>query len=185
MGCVTKDSFQGKFVNEYNQALTKSGKTFEKVDIAIGLGSLFSVKDDEEVKTVKQACRLTSTLMNDHFVEEMQSVIDQDLKITHEKFSMKIENRLVDEKERTKLKAPADIVLDLADWCYPPIIQSGGVYDLKPSAMSNQNKLHDGTIICALGSRYKSYCSSIARTFLVNPEKVKPLLVSKSRSRTN
>lgn len=111
--------------------------------------------------------------MNDYFVEEMQNVIDNDIKIAHDKFSAKVENRLVDEKERLKLKLPSDLTLDLADWCYPPIIQSGGKYDLKPSAMSNSEKLHDGTILCSIGARYKSYCSSIGRTYLVNPEKEK------------
>ena len=103
----------------------------------------------------------------------MQSIIDNDTKISHEKLSGMIENRLMDEKERQKLKLSSDIVLDLADWAYTPIVQSGGKYDLKPSAVSNTDRLHDGTIICSLGVRYRSYCSNIARTFLVNPEKVR------------
>jgi len=60
----------------------------------------------------------------------------------------------------------------MADWCYPPIVQSGGVYDLKPSAVSNNDYLHADTIICSLGVRYKSYCTNISRTFLIDPKKV-------------
>lgn len=37
--------------------------------------------------------------------------------------------------------------------------------------MSNEKDLHGGTIICSLGVRYKSYCSNIGRTFLINPKK--------------
>jgi len=53
--------------------------------------------------------------------------------------------------------------------CYPPIIQSGGNYSLKFSAMSDKNPVHFGAIVCCLGARYKSYCSNIVRTLLVNP----------------
>lgn len=53
--------------------------------------------------------------------------------------------------------------------CYPAIIQSGGNYSLKFSAESDKNNLHFGAIVCSLGVRYKSYCSNIARTLLVNP----------------
>lgn len=55
------------------------------------------------------------------------------------------------------------------DICYPAIIQSGGNYGLKFSVMSDRNYLHFGAIVCSLGARYKSYCSNISRTMLVNP----------------
>lgn len=57
------------------------------------------------------------------------------------------------------------------DMCYPAIIQSGGNYSLKFSAVSDNNTLHFGVIICSLGARYKGYCSNIVRTLLVNPTK--------------
>ena len=34
---------------------------------------------------------------------------------------------------------------------------------------SDKNVLHFGAIICSLGARYKSYCSNVVRTLLVNP----------------
>ena len=57
------------------------------------------------------------------------------------------------------------------DMCYPAIIQSGGNYNLKFSVVSDRNNLHFGVIVCSLGARYKSYCSNIVRTLLVNPTK--------------
>lgn len=59
--------------------------------------------------------------------------------------------------------------LNQVDMCYPPIIQSGGNYNLKFSVVSDKNYLHFGAIVCSLGVRYKSYCSNIVRTLLVNP----------------
>lgn len=55
------------------------------------------------------------------------------------------------------------------DICHQPIIQSGGVYNLKPSAISSDANLKLDLIICSLGIRYDNYCASLARTFFVNP----------------
>lgn len=37
------------------------------------------------------------------------------------------------------------------------------------SVLSDEKPLHFGAIVCLLGARYKSYCSNIGRTLLVNP----------------
>ena len=34
---------------------------------------------------------------------------------------------------------------------------------------SDSNLLHFGAIVCMLGTRYKSYCSNVVRTMLVEP----------------
>ncbi|KAM1272310.1 hypothetical protein ACFX2J_033014 [Malus domestica] len=44
-------------------------------------------------------------------------------------------------------------------------------FDLRPNAASNDELLYydsASAIICAVGSRYKSYCSNIARTFPID-----------------
>ena len=38
------------------------------------------------------------------------------------------------------------------------------------STSSDDNPLQFDSIVCAMGVRYKSYCSNIVRTLLVNPE---------------
>ena len=55
------------------------------------------------------------------------------------------------------------------EMCYPSIIQSGGNYALKFSVSSDKNILHFGAIVVCLGARYKSYCSNVVRTMLVDP----------------
>lgn len=70
----------------------------------------------------------------------------------------------------TKRQLQVDDLEDI-DWCYTPIVQSGGQYDLRSSALSNSENLHPGVILCSLGIRYKYYCSNIARTFLIDPNK--------------
>ena len=52
-------------------------------------------------------------------------------------------------------------------------MQSGGKYDIKPSALSNTDNLRPDVILCSLGARYKAYCANISRCFLVDaPKKV-------------
>lgn len=81
----------------------------------------------------------------------------------HQKLAEGVENALADKKY------VSGVDTSQLDMCYPAIIQSGGNYALKFSVMSDKNYLHFGAVVCSLGARYKSYCSNISRTLLVNP----------------
>ena len=50
-------------------------------------------------------------------------------------------------------------------------MRSGGIYNLKANAQSDDRPLSGDAIICSFGGRYHDYCSHIARTFFVNPVK--------------
>jgi nucleosome binding factor SPN SPT16 subunit len=60
---------------------------------------------------------------------------------------------------------------EVVESCYTPIIQSGGEYDLRVSAQSNDKVMQFDVIICSLGARYRNYCANIARTYLIDPVK--------------
>ncbi|KAF9107211.1 FACT complex subunit spt16 [Mortierella sp. AM989] len=171
VGVFAKDIQTGAFATAWKSAMEKSQKPIESVDMSSGVAEVFAIKDDEELRSTKMATKLSSLLMKNYFIEEMSQIIDEERKITHEKFAEKTEDVLLDEKMFKQLKFPADAGLGNPEWCYTPIIQSGGDYDLKTSAVSNGKELHAGTIICSLGVRYKSYCSNIGRTFLIDPNK--------------
>ena len=65
------------------------------------------------------------------------------------------------------------VSVDYVDICYSPIIQSGGKYDIKVSALSNDDVMSADVIICSLGAKYRAYCATISRTFMVDaPKKV-------------
>lgn len=109
--------------------------------------------------------------MAEFFVEEMSEILDEEKKVTHKDLADKIDQKIDDAKffQTLKSKLPADFDSSQLDWIYGPVVQSGGNYDLKLTAQSDTNPLHAGTIIAGLGLRYKSYCSMIARTYLVDP----------------
>ncbi len=83
-------------------------------------------------------------------VGKVEDVIDGDLKITHGKLTEEIEKIFAD-PAAFKIKARADNL----ESCYSPIFMSGGRYDLKASATSDDANLHQGTIVIELGARYK------------------------------
>ena len=115
--------------------------------------------------------------MSSFFVVKMSGVIDEELKVSHEDLASQVEAVLELSKEsklwRT-MKGINEFELSLADWSYTPIIQSGGVYDLRSSAVSSSKALKSGVILASLSVRYKSYCANIGRTFLIDPHKVWP-----------
>ncbi|KAI9495094.1 FACT complex subunit-domain-containing protein [Zychaea mexicana] len=172
VGVVEKDKFTGKNVDEWKKAFESSGKSFENVDITAALSACFAVKDEDEIKTMRIASRLSVNVMKNYFIDEMSTVVDEERQVTHEKLSEQTEAILDDPKLIKKLRLPPEADnKDDVDWCYSPIVQSGGEYDLKSSAMSNGSNLHAGVIMCSLGIRYKYYCSNIGRTFLIDPNK--------------
>jgi nucleosome binding factor SPN SPT16 subunit len=97
----------------------------------------------------------------------IETVIDEEQKVTHAELAAKTEEVFEDPTRISKKLHPESV-----DSCYSPFIQSGGVYDLRPWAvLSNNEQLHFGTIVCALGARFKSYCSNVGRTYFVDPNK--------------
>ncbi|KAJ3213204.1 FACT complex subunit spt16 [Clydaea vesicula] len=172
VGIFPKDKFNGKFITEWTNAREEYETKFKDVDVSVGVANVLAVKDEDELKLIKSACRLSTQVMSKSFISDLEAILDEDKKIKHDEFADTLE-KVLQEKYRKQLKISNEIDLESAELCYPPIIQSGGEYDLKASAESNSKFLHAGVIICSLGVKYKSYCSNIARTFLVDPEKQK------------
>ena len=65
----------------------------------------------------------------------------------------------------------------LVEFCYPPIIisrSSKAGYDLRYTAESSDDNIaHKGVLLVAFGLRYKSYCATVGRTFIVDPNPVR------------
>lgn len=137
----------------------------------------FSVKDENELRAMRTASKACVALMTPYFLDEMSNILDAEKKVKHSALADKVDKKLDDDKfwktvqlpNNTKL--PADLDATQLDWILGPAIQSGGKFDLRFASDSNNDNLHPGIIVAAMGLRYKSYCSSIARTYLVDPNK--------------
>ncbi|KAL3843574.1 hypothetical protein ACJIZ3_000977 [Penstemon smallii] len=167
-GHIARESPEGNLLEMWDEKLKNAN--FQLTDVTNGFSDLFAVKDAAEITNVKKAAYLTSSAMKYFVVPKLEKIIDEEKKVTHSSL-MDDTEKVILEPAKIKVKLKADNV----DICYPPIFQSGGVFDLKPSASSNDDNLfYDSTsvIICAIGSRYNSYCSNVARTFLIDANAV-------------
>ncbi|XP_064416469.1 FACT complex subunit SPT16 [Latimeria chalumnae] len=161
IGVFSKDKFPGDFIKNWNDCLNKEG--FEKVDISAAVAYTIAVKEDGELNLMKKAATITSEVFNKFFKEKVMEIVDADEKVRHSKLAESVE-KAIEEKKYLAGADPTSV-----EMCYPPIIQSGGNYNLKFSVVSDKNHMHFGAITCAMGIRYKSYCSNLVRTLMVDP----------------
>lgn len=161
VGAFTKDEFPDEFCELWKKAL--KDESFEMIDVSAAIAYIMCPKEEPEILTVKKACIVSVDVFTKYLKDNIMEIIDSDKKVKHSKLAEGVESALSDKKYVTGVDTSQ------LDMCYPAIIQSGGNYSLKFSAMSDKNHLHFGAIVCSLGARYKSYCSNIARTLLVNP----------------
>ncbi|KAL2347869.1 hypothetical protein Fmac_001869 [Flemingia macrophylla] len=166
VGYVSREAPEGKLLEAWAEKLKNT--KFHLIDVANGLSYLFVVKSNEELISIKRAAYLTTSVMKNFVVSKLENLIDEEKKISHSTLMEETEKVILEpSKVNCKLKA------ENVDICYPPVFQSGGEFDLRPSAVSNDELLHydsSSVIICAVGARYKSYCSNIARTFLIDAD---------------
>ncbi|KAI3874777.1 hypothetical protein MKW98_019350 [Papaver atlanticum] len=164
VGYIAKEAPEGSLLELWSDKLKTSN--LQLVDVTNGFSELFAVKDNTEITNVKKAAFLSSSVMKHFVVPKLEKIIDEEKKVTHSSLMEETEKAVL-EPAKVKVKLKADNV----DICYPPIFQSGGEFDLRPSASSNEENLYydsASVIICAVGSRYNSYCSNVARTFLID-----------------
>ncbi|KAL6908926.1 FACT complex subunit domain-containing protein [Trichoderma evansii] len=178
VGIISKDTSKGPFVDEWKKVFSEQCKDIEEVDISTALSThAFSIKDESELRAMRTASKACVALMTPYFLDEMSNILDAEKKVKHSVLADKVDKKLDDNgfwktvELPSKGKLPSDLDPSQLDWILGPSIQSGGKYDLRFAADPNDENLHAGIIIAALGLRYKSYCSTIARTYLVDPNK--------------
>ena len=178
LGVISKDTSKGPFIDEWKKVFTDNCKDTEEVDVAQALSAgAFSVKDEVELRAMRTSAKACVALLASYFVDEMSDILDQEKKIKHSALADKVYNKIEDESFWKKVelpgkqRLPSDFDSEQLDWILGPVVQSGGKFDLKWQADSDNDVLHPGVIIAAMGLRYKSYCSQIARTYMVDPNK--------------
>ena len=162
VGMVAKEASEGALTEHAASAL--KAKSISIVEIAPGLADAMAVRDDAEKPLIKKAAKLTTRAMS-WAVEQVEGIVNDETKVMHSKLSEQLEDKIL---------APAelgikDIDSDDVDICYPPIVQSGGEYELKMSAVSTDKKLHYGVVHISLGARHTQYCANVGRTLMIDP----------------
>ncbi|XP_076655949.1 FACT complex subunit spt16-like isoform X3 [Halictus rubicundus] len=163
LGVFSKENYPGAFMDAWRAAL--KSESFDTVDVSAAAAYVMCAKEDAEILTIKKACLVSVDVFTKYLKDQIMEIIDSDKKVKHSKLAEGVDAAITNKKYVT------GVDITQVDMCYPAIIQSGGNYSLKFSVVSDKNTLHFGVIVCSLGARYKSYCSNIVRTLLVNPTK--------------
>lgn len=93
---------------------------------------------------------------------KLVNATDLKKKVRHNKFADDIEKEMVEVKQQGDMSGHVEA-------CYTPIVQSGGKYVLKFSAQSPDTAMDYGCVVGTVGCRYRSYCSNVGRTMLLEP----------------
>lgn len=161
-GIFTKDKFNGEFINLWISKFDSLNYSY--VDVSQFFSTIMSVKNQTEIEQTKKAASITSNIYSKFLKPKIVQIIDSEKSIKHSELMQMVECCL----DSNKYLSP-DVELADVEVCFPPIIQSGDDFSLKFSALSNNNNLKFGTIICFIGFRYQYYCSALVRTLFVDP----------------
>uniref|UniRef100_H3A579 FACT complex subunit n=1 Tax=Latimeria chalumnae TaxID=7897 RepID=H3A579_LATCH len=167
IGVFSKDKFPGDFIKNWNDCLNKEG--FEKVTCTLCLMYCVCIIERGRAPPQKKNRNQDLSVKNTHkktqpFTHSVSDLcVNSPQKVRHSKLAESVE-KAIEEKKYLAGADPTSV-----EMCYPPIIQSGGNYNLKFSVVSDKNHMHFGAITCAMGIRYKSYCSNLVRTLMVDP----------------
>ncbi|KAM0848757.1 hypothetical protein ACQ4PT_054181 [Festuca glaucescens] len=164
VGHLAREKPEGKVLEAWSGKL--HGSRLKLFDVSSGISELLAVKDFTEIIYVKKAAYLAASVMRKYVVPKVEKIIVDERKVTHSKLMVLTEKILL-----SPINIDVKLKAENVDICYPPIFQSGGKYDLRPAAFSNDDVLYydsGSVIICALGAKYSGYCSNVARTFLID-----------------
>ena len=93
----------------------------------------------------------------------IETHVDKRRSIKHSELCEAIREMIVDpSKNGIKLKA------ENCEVAYLPVVQSGGEFELRVGAESDDRKLHHGVVLLQIGAKYENRCSNICRTLFVN-----------------
>jgi nucleosome binding factor SPN SPT16 subunit len=130
IGEFAKDKFSGEFVDEWKKVF--NSQNYETIDISSAAAYIMAPKDEQEIAIITKAAALSSDIYAKYLREEITEIIDSDKKVKHSKLADGVE-QAVNNKKYIKNVDPNQV-----DLCYTAIIQSGGRYNLKFSAVRYQ-----------------------------------------------
>ena len=171
---ILNEPAQGALNDEWEKTLENKGNNLDYVHLNIFVEEIMAVKDNEELECLKVSGKFACTLMS-KLIKNFESIIDDDKKVSHKTLSDQIKKLVEDNanfRKQFKDKNKLNIDVELLEMFYPPIIQSGGNYDLKYQCNLDDNLLSSDVIICKIGVRYKDYNTHITRTYMIDSDKV-------------
>jgi len=135
IGTLAKEKNAGPFASAWDEALKASD--LEVVDIQHGIADFLAIKTGNQLKAVKDGSKLCTTSIKKNLMEKILDIVDQEnSKVKMSDISEKLEAKTI------SLYGELGMDRDDIEIVIPPIIQSGGKYDLKYTAQTSEEFLH-------------------------------------------
>jgi nucleosome binding factor SPN SPT16 subunit len=134
------------------------------------LSDLLSVKSELEIKNAQLSSKFTQYAFK-NLIGEIESAIDEESSITHERISSRIERVIENEPELNKFAKITGMDPSHIDFSLPVMVQSGNEFDLTFGLKSDKSTLKSGIVLLSVSSKYKEINTTSSRTLVVNPEK--------------
>eukprot|EP01104_Vermistella_antarctica_P001986 TRINITY_DN1213_c4_g1_i1.p1 TRINITY_DN1213_c4_g1~~TRINITY_DN1213_c4_g1_i1.p1 ORF type:complete len:1033 (-),score=352.69 TRINITY_DN1213_c4_g1_i1:121-3219(-) len=162
VGYFAKDKMSGEIIPPWMPLL----KDLESADVSSVFNrSLLLVKDKQELDCVRTSASITASVMKKHLIAAVETIVDEDSKVTHRKISDDIEQVFGDVKKNISVKLKQEYV-DVES----VVVQSGTSYNLTVNAESNDEKLNIKTpILIVLAATYRSYTTMVSRVLFIDP----------------
>src|SRR5690348_14378503 len=111
-----KDKPVGELKSSYDKI---KNKEMEEVDVTPRIQEASSIKDEDELKTIRMAGKLSSAIMY-RVLNIVSNIVDEEIKITHEKLSQDIDAILYNREEDKWLSSQKifqSVDFDSTDMC--------------------------------------------------------------------
>ncbi|KAI3849301.1 hypothetical protein MKX03_023633 [Papaver bracteatum] len=181
VGCIPGE-FAGSF-SKWFSTINPNDMKMTQVDVSNGFADLICVKDIFECGNMKMAGAVISDVIDTLVPRNLKNIVStHDQGISHSMLSELIEKEILDQaqklqKIKVKIKklhmegvgvplSPTETILqhvkpEKVRSCYLPMIRSKDETHLSPGI--------ENVVSCGAVSSYGSYCSSLARTYLLDP----------------
>lgn len=145
------------------QASVSEFPRLEVVDVESQFCELLVNKDELEVKCLAMSASISKQVLKKIAVPKIEKTIDEGVSVPHHEIATELSSVFeTPEKISEKLAESTHV-----DCGIIPSVQSGGHYSFT-EPLNTEAPLHFGCIVVELGSRYKSYCSIVGRTYLID-----------------
>uniref|UniRef100_A0AC34FWI1 FACT complex subunit n=1 Tax=Panagrolaimus sp. ES5 TaxID=591445 RepID=A0AC34FWI1_9BILA len=135
---------------------------YEKlIDVSLFFAEMCAITLPEDVAKVQKSCLATINSWK-LIKSELLNIIENKLTVYQVPFANEAALKMIDPQNQQGFIEDVEI-------CYTPIVQSGGKYVLKYGTISPDSPIDYGCIVGTVGCRYRSYCSNVGRTMLLEP----------------
>ncbi|KAA1084014.1 FACT complex subunit spt16 [Puccinia graminis f. sp. tritici] len=168
IGCMSQDKSLGGWL-AFLKSEGKYALYQEAAIISDEVSVILAIQHPQEIKRTEIACQMSHQLMSGLF-DQIISLVKSDREITNEEVGQLIRAKHLNGNMWEG--ATFEPNFDREDACLRsfPVVRSNGKYSFRKSDPHAAERLgNTGVFLTGLGIQYKSYCSYIRRTLMVDP----------------